>query len=132
MKKLILLFAVIAHFGYSQDIKNCDYTIKIYNDAKAQIPNDIITTLDWDFSSIQDKNAMITIEIIPIADCENETEATKMLKVIAFSSSDAAFKLKDTKLLSHVNTRTKCFKYRVIIQSTCEQVSEWKFYSFIN
>jgi hypothetical protein len=133
MKKIILIVAFIAQFTYSQDIKNCkfDYTIVVSEILNKENPKNKLVNISYDFSKVKSKEAIITIEIVPILDCFNELEAKQLKEIIVISSKEENFKKKNSIILEHLKINSKCFKYRVILKSNCEEKSSWQYYTFI-
>ncbi|MFD2892824.1 hypothetical protein ACFS5J_12460 [Flavobacterium chuncheonense] len=138
MKKkyfLTLFFLGISLFGFSQSKSlNCkfDYTIKLVESGKEVSIVDKYAVLSWDFSKLNMTKANVQIEVVPILDCFNGETAREFKESILISSSDKNFKTKNSITLKHIEMMAKCFKYRVRIVSNCEEISDWKYFSYIN
>ena len=138
MKKkyfLTLFFLGICLFGFSQSkSSNChfDYAIKLVESGKEVSIVDKYAVLSWDFSKLNMAKTSIQIEVVPILDCFNNDNAKEFKESILISSSDKNFKTKSSITLKHIDMMAKCFKYRVKIVSNCEEISDWKYFSYIN
>lgn len=139
MKKnyLILLILFFSLNSFSQ-IPNSgcqfNYSVKLIQPNESLMNKEKFVTLDWDFSrlNVDFSKTSIVIEIVPIYDCNKELEGVRFKEPIVFSNSASDFEQKKSIKIVHTEMMAKCFKYRVKIISNCEEVSEWRFYSFIN
>lgn len=138
MKKCLLtmFFVLSAFLIEAQTTKNnCEFNYQI-DVLPAQ--SDVLSSLQegqmsWDFSKIKlNKDSVITIEVLPIFDCFNGQNASDFKEIIIIKSSDSKFKSKGGYLFKHLDLMSKCFKWRVLIKSSnCEEISDWKYYSFL-
>jgi len=89
--------------------------------------------MSWDFSNINfNKKLIVTIEIIPIYDCFNNESAVDFKETIRISSNDTKFNKSGGFLFKHIDMMTKCFKWRVIMNSVhCVETSNWQYFSYL-
>lgn len=137
MKKTYTIFLfLLTFFAFSQEIKGCkfDYKLNLISGGDNEINlTEAFVSLDWDFSKIKEKNASISIEIVPILDCFKDENAILFKDEILIKIDSKDFLKKDKKTLKHIDLMSKCFKYRVVINSNnCKEISDWKFYSYFN
>ena len=123
---------MISQFIYSQENTNCNanYKAEITEYKKENTYSDKFAIVNWDFSEV--KHASIKIEIVPISDCFNKEKAVAYIDTIFLNIGNAENGITGSKILSHLEMMSKCFKWRVIItKKDCEKISDWQYHYFI-
>jgi hypothetical protein len=131
-----MFFVLSAFLSNAQEQNsNCDFNYQInISPTKSDLLESLQEAqMNWDFSKVKlNKDSVITIEVLPIFDCFNGQNASDFKEIIIIKSSDSKFKSKGGYLFKHLDLMSKCFKWRVIIKSSnCEEISDWKYYSFL-
>ena len=136
MKK-ILLFSLVLLFqlGFSQTNLGTNSSvfkaIKIekIEDNKFDFINN--AKISWDFSSSNLKGKQVSIEVVTIYDCFNGVNASDFKSQFSILNKDN-FTVKGNSQLIHLELMAKCFKWRVVVNSTNEvQTSDWSYFSFL-
>ncbi|MBD3724918.1 MAG: hypothetical protein IE891_09125 [Flavobacteriaceae bacterium] len=134
-KNLLLLLLLFSSLSFSQaKSSNCnfnfDLTAKVSKDNLSN-PKQAFVELTWDFSKIDLSKHEIKIEIVPILDCFNSLDASKLKDVIIIDINSIEYKVHDSKKFMHLDLMAKCFKYRIVITSkSCNEITPWEFCSF--
>lgn len=130
MKKyLLLLLLTFGFLGFSQEEKSLLDFVSL-NEKNAK--NDLLVEMKWDFSEFNKSNEHFFIEIIPIQDCWNRLEAEMLNQGFEIIIDNKNKLLKDGLVISHLELKAKCFKYRVGFKNNLKRVSDWSFYTFVN
>lgn len=123
---------MISQFIYSQENIDCNanYKAEIAEYTKEDVYSDKFAIVNWDFSEVKD--ASIKIEIVPILDCFHKEKAVTYKDTFILNIGNAENGIAGSKILSHLEMMSKCFKWRVIVNKTnCEKISDWQYHNFI-
>lgn len=133
LRKFILtVFCVsIGAMAQAQTSSDCHHKFtassKMGEEASPRLKSAIV---EYDFSELSGKGAVISLEVIPIMDCWNEVggEQLKDKNVIRVEESG----LKGSATFRVVEMAAKCFKWRFVIDAEgCHEETAWTFQSII-
>lgn len=135
MKKIFLLVVLyFISFGHAQNrIENDSPFLKNIKVEKLQDPKlDFIqnASIAWDFRNLDLNNASLSIEVITILDCFNGAQASEFKQQLTVLSEEN-FSLKGSSQLNHLELMAKCFKWRLVANSSETAVSDWFYFSFL-
>jgi len=138
MKKIIFisqLFLFSLFVSAQESLSICDTKID-FNIEKCsdQISNgEKFAIINWNFAEIKSNNLELFLEIIPIKDCFNTTQAQRFKELISFKIDNNNLKNTDKIKVFHKEMISKCFKYRFRTNSSnCNDATPWFFHSFID
>jgi hypothetical protein len=138
MKKLffITLFLLLSTNSIAQmhhTLCGLDYEIKVSSVESDVLPSLQEAQMNWDFSKFKlSKDLTVTIEVVSIFDCFNGEKAIDFKETIRISSNDPKFNKSGGFLFKHEDMMSKCFKWRVIINSlNCIETSHWQYFSYL-
>lgn len=118
--------------GFSQDTKelcNMTYSIELKSGDEFVSLRDLYATFSWNFNESQFQTDKVKIEIVPILDCWNGVQGTKFRDAFSLPIENARGEVK----VMHIKMMAKCFKWRLVVKSdTCNDATEWNYFSYIN
>lgn len=120
-------------FAHAQEVRrncNSEYAFELTSSDEFTSYQDKFITFSWDVSRVKDFEAgNVKVEIVPILDCWEELEGKRFRDAMNIPMKTAVGSAK----VMHVKMRAKCFKWRVVFNtSTCDDTTEWEYYSFID
>lgn len=137
MKKLLLLITFLTYSVISaQDRINIDNSsnellknVSFFQSPAGTHNHDKYVQFEWDFTSLKSN---VTLYITPLKDCFNGVEGIKEFSKIEIKIDGTNYQLKDTLKLFHIDMSAKCFKWKVVSNSTKNiDDIDWLFYSFV-
>lgn len=136
MKKILLLsFVLLFQLSFSQT--NLETNSSVFKAIKIEKIEDnkfdFINNakISWDFSSSNLNGKQVSIEVVTIYDCFNGENASDFKSQFSILNKDN-FTVKGNYQLIHLELMAKCFKWRVVVNSTNEvQTSDWYYFSFL-
>lgn len=111
---------------------NFEYKINAEKNPEGLNYKDRFVNFNWDISKIA-PNDSISIEIVKIYDCFIGLDGTQTqeYKILNLKSKDLLGK--NSFKIMHADMVAKCFKWRVIMNSsTCLEQTDWNYYNYID
>lgn len=136
MKKIISLFLILFFNTVSSQLltdKDKDFlnAIKVTKTVDSDLKMLFQATLSWDFESLNKESKKPSIEIVSLYDCFHEINGNQIAKTQFLANEPN--QAKGSVTFKHLEMKTKCFKWRLVITENNEvKTSEWFFFSFLN